>query len=308
MAARVTRRARARTLAASSFRAALAPPLFVVLWSSGFIGAKLGVPYVEPFTFLSLRFAFVLALMLPLALNAKWPATSREAAHIGVAGALIQGGTLGGCFSAVFHGMPAGVAALILGLQPIVTAFAAAPFLRERVTATQWLGLVLGFGGVMLVTWQKMSLEGLTPISIAWAVLGLFSITAGTVYQKRYCPSFDLRTGSVIQFAVSLAIVLPLAYATETMKIDWTGKLVFALAWLVLVLSIGAISLLFYLIEHGEATRVASLFYLTPITTAAMAYFIFGETLRAMALAGMVIGIIGVALVLRKPELATPEP
>jgi len=297
-------------MTAHSFRTALAPPLFVVLWSSGFIGAKLGVAYVEPFTFLSLRFAFVLALMLPLALvfRAKWPATPREAAHIGIAGALIQGGYLGGCFSAVFHGMPAGVTALIVGLQPIVTAFAAAPFLKERVTAIQWLGLALGFGGVVLVMWQKISLEGLTPASIGWAVLALLSITAGTVYQKRYCPSFDLRTGSVIQFAVALGLLLPLAYVTETMQVDWTGRFVFALAWLVLVLSIGAISLLFYLIEHGEATRLASLFYLTPISTAAMAYFIFGETLRILALAGMVIGIIGVALVLRKPELATPEP
>lgn len=295
----------------SSFRwAALAPPLFVVLWSTGFIASKLGVAHVEPFTLLSLRFVFVIALMLPLAfaLRAKWPKTRREAAHIAVAGALIQGGYLGGCFSAVFHGMPAGVISLIVGIQPIVTAFAAAPFLKERVTPTQWLGLALGFGGVVLVMWEKMTLEGLNAVSIAWGVLALFSITAGTVYQKRNCPAFDLRTGSVIQFAMSLALLLPLAYATESMKVNWTGELVFALAWLVLVLSIGAISLLFFLIERGEATRVASLFYLTPLTTAAMAYFIFGERLHTMALAGMVIGIVGVALVVRKPELATPEP
>ena len=290
--------------------AALAPPLFVLLWSTGFIGAKLGTPYVEPFTFLSLRFVLVLLLMLPLALvlRAKWPASGREAAHIGVAGALIQGGYLGGCFAAIHHGMPAGVVALIVGLQPIVTAFAAAPLLNERVTSLQWLGLGLGFGGVVLVMWEKMSLEGLTPASIAWGVLALASITAGTVYQKRFCPAFDLRTGSVIQFAVSLALLLPLAYLTETMRVQWTGELVFALGWLVLVLSIGAISLLFYLIQRGEATRVASLFYLTPATTAAIAFFVFGETLGAMALAGMVIGIIGVALVVRKPDLATPEP
>jgi len=290
--------------------AALAPPLFVLLWSTGFIGAKLGTPYVEPFTFLSLRFVLVLLLMLPLALalRARWPASGREAAHIATAGALIQGGYLGGCFAAIHHGMPAGVIALIVGLQPIVTAFAAAPLLNERVSALQWLGLGLGFGGVVLVMWEKMSLEGLTAASIAWGVLGLGSITAGTVYQKRYCPAFDLRTGSVIQFAVSLALLLPLAYATETMQVHWTGELAFALGWLVLVLSIGAISLLFYLIERGEATRVASLFYLTPATTAAIAYFVFGEKLGAMALAGMVIGIIGVALVVRKPGLATPEP
>ena len=268
------------------------------------------MPYVEPFTFLSLRFAFVLALMVPLAflLRAKWPATPREAGHIAVAGALIHAGYLAGCFAAVYHGMPAGIIALIVGLQPIVTAFAAAPFLGERVTVVQWVGLALGFGGLVLVMWQKITLDGLGAVSIAFGVLALFSMTAGTIYQKRFCPTFDLRAGSVIQFTAALAILLPLALLFETMEVKWSGELVVALAWLVLVLSIGAISLLFYLIERGEATRVATLFYLTPLTTAAMAYFIFGERLSALAMLGMVIGIIGVALVIRKPDLVVPEP
>ncbi len=287
-----------------------APGLFVVLWSTGFIGAKLGVPYVEPFTFLILRFVFVLALMLPLALllHARWPSSMRETGHIAVAGALIQGGYLGGCFAAVAHGMPAGVIALIVGLQPILTAFAAAPLLGETVSALQWAGLVLGFGGVALVVWQKFSLQGLDAASIAWGLTALVSITAGTLYQKRFCPSFDLRSGSVIQFGAAFVLLLPLALVTETMRVNWSGEFMFALAWLVLVLSIGAISLLFTLIEHGEATRVSSLFYLTPLTTAAMAYFMFGEKLSLAALVGMVIGVIGVALVIRKPGLATPEP
>ena len=288
----------------------VAPGLFVVLWSTGFIGAKLGVPYVEPFTFLILRFVFVLALMLPLALilRARWPQSPREAGHIAVAGALMQGGYLGGCFAAVAHGMPAGVIALVVGLQPILTAFAAAPLLGETVSAIQWTGLVLGFGGVALVVWQKFSLQGLDAISVAWGLMALVSITAGTLYQKRYCPSFDLRAGSVIQFGAGLLLLGPLALATETMQVKWSGEFIFALAWLVLVLSIGATSILFTLIEHGEATRVSSLFYLTPLTTAAMAYFIFGEKLSLAALIGMVIGVIGVALVIRKPGLATPEP
>ena len=289
---------------------AVAPGLFVVLWSTGFIGAKLGVPYVEPFTFLVLRFIFVIALMLPLALmlRARWPQSPRETGHIAVAGVLMQGGYLGGCFAAVAHGMPAGVIALVVGLQPILTAFAAAPLLGETVSAMQWAGLVLGFGGVALVVWQKISLQGLDVVSIAWGLTALVSITAGTLYQKRFCPSFDLRTGSVIQFGAGLLLLGPLALATETMHVDWSGEFVFALAWLVLVLSIGATSILFTLIEHGEATRVSSLFYLTPLTTAAMAYFIFGEKLSLAALTGMVIGVVGVALVIRKPGLATPEP
>ena len=281
-----------------------------MLWSTGFIGAKLGVPYAEPFTFLLLRFVFVIALMLPLALvlRARWPQSPRETAHIAVAGGLIQGGYLGGCFAAVAHGMPAGVIALMVGLQPVLTAFAAAPLLGESVSALQWAGLVLGFGGVALVVWQKIFLQGLDAISIAWSLVALIGITAGTLYQKRYCASFDLRAGSVIQFGAGLLILAPLALAAETMQVKWTGEFIFALAWLVLVLSIGATSILFTLIEHGEATRVSSLFYLTPLTTAAMAYFIFGEKLNLAALTGMVIGVIGVALVIRKPGLATPEP
>ncbi len=287
-----------------------APALFVLLWSTGFIGAKLGVPYAEPFTFLCLRFGLVLVLMVPLALvlRARWPRTGREGAHIAVAGTLMHGGYLGGCFAAVYHGMPAGVIALVVGLQPIVTAFAAAPLLGERTSGVQWLGLVLGFGGVVLVMWEKLGLQELNAASIAASLIALASITAGTIYQKRYCPSFDLRSGSVIQFAAALLVLLPLALITETVTVTWSAEFVFALAWLVLVLSIGAISLLFHLIEHGEATRVSSLFYLTPLTTAAMAWAMFGETLNAVALTGMVIGIAGVALVVRKPGLATPEP
>jgi drug/metabolite transporter (DMT)-like permease len=287
-----------------------APGLFVLLWSTGFIGAKLGVPYAEPFTFLCLRFAFVIALMLPLALllHVRWPGSLREGGHIAVSGALIHGGYLAGCFAAVYHGMPAGMVALVVGLQPIVTAFAAAPLLAERVSPLQWVGLVLGFFGVLLVMWDKLAGDALSGASIAWSVLALFSITSGTLYQKRYCPSFDLRAGALIQFGAALALLLPLALVVETREVRWTGEFIVALAWLVLVLSIGAISLLFHLIQHGEATRVASLFYLTPLTTAAMAYFLFGEQLGVAALTGMFIGIAGVALATRRPEIVAPEP
>ena len=268
------------------------------------------MPYAEPFTFLCLRFAFVIALMLPLAflLHVRWPENARDGAHIAVSGALIHGGYLSGCFAAVYHGMPAGMVALVVGLQPIVTAFAAAPLLDERVGPVQWLGLALGFGGVLLVLWDKLSVDALSGVSIAWALLALVSITAGTLYQKRYCPKFDLRAGSLIQFSAALVLLLPLALYTETREVEWSGEFVFALAWLVLVLSLGAISLLYHLIEHGEATRVASLFYLTPLTTAVMAYFLFDEKLTALALAGMFVGITGVALATRKPDVVAPEP
>ena len=289
---------------------ALAPALFVILWSSGFIGARMGVQYAEPFTVLLLRFSVVLSIMLPLSLllRVSWPQSKGEAGHIAIAGILMQGGYLSGCFSAVYHGMPAGMIALITGLQPILTAFAAAPLLGERVSRMQWLGLALGFGGVAMVVWPKIGLQGLDPVSVAWALEALCAITAGTLYQKRYCPSFDLRAGSVIQFVAAFAVLLPLALLTETMHIEWNARFVFAIGWLALVLSIGAVSLLFVLIKHGEATRVSSLFYLTPLATAAMAWFAFEEQLDWLALTGMLIGVTGVALVLRKPQAIANEP
>ena len=289
---------------------ALAPALFVILWSSGFIGARMGVQYAEPFTVLLLRFSVVLSIMLPLSLllRVNWPQSKGEAGHIAIAGILMQGGYLSGCFSAVYHGMPAGMIALITGLQPILTAFAVAPLLGERVSRMQWLGLALGFGGVAMVVWPKIGLQGLDPVSVAWALEALCAITAGTLYQKRYCPSFDLRAGSVIQFVAAFAVLLPLALLTETMHIEWNARFVFAIGWLALVLSIGAVSLLFVLIKHGEATRVSSLFYLTPLATAAMAWFAFEEHLDWLALTGMLIGVTGVALVLRKPQAIANEP
>jgi len=286
----------------SRLPAAAVPALFVLLWSTGFIGARLGLPHAGPLTFLTLRYVAVIALMLPLALllRARWPSTPGAARHIAVAGILIQGGYLGGVFSAVHAGMSAGVVALIVGMQPLLTAAAAGRLLGERVALLQWGGLALGLAGVALVVWQKMSLDGMSMHSLALALLALASITLGMLYQKRYCPSFDPRTGSVIQFAAALAVTLPLALALETMRVEWTLEFVIALGWLVLVLSAGATTLLFRLIERGAATRVTSLFYLTPAVTAVMAWLMFDETLSLLAVAGMLLAVAGVALVNRE--------
>jgi len=280
------------------------PGLFVLLWSTGFVGAKFGLPYAEPLTFLLLRFAGVVALMLPLALamRAAWPATWNQAGHVAVVGVLMQGGYLGGVFCSIHLGMSAGVSALIVGVQPILTAFASAPLFGEKLRARQWAGLVLGFGGVLLVVLGRSALSGITPATLALSLLALVSITAGTLYQKRYCGAVDLRTGSVIQFCAAALVLLPLALAFETMRVDWTVEFIGALAWLVLVLSIGAISLLYILIRTGAATRVASFFYLVPPVTALMAYFIFGETLSFLAMAGMALAAIGVALVVYRRQ------
>jgi drug/metabolite transporter (DMT)-like permease len=280
------------------------PGLFVFLWSTGFVGAKYGLPYAEPLTFLLLRLALVVTLMLALALamRAAWPATIKQIGHVAVAGVLMQGGYLSGVFCSIHLGMSAGVSALIVGIQPILTAFASAPLFGERLRVRQWSGLVLGFGGVLLVVLGRSALSGITPATLALSILALISITVGTLYQKRYCGGVDLRTGSVIQFSAAGLVLLPMALAFETMQVRWTGEFVFALLWLVLALSIGAISLLYVLIRKGAATKVTSFFYLVPPTTALMAYAMFGETLSAVAMAGMALAAIGVALVVYRRQ------
>lgn len=279
----------------------LMPGTFVVLWASGFIGGKLGLLYAEPATFLLLRFALVVALMLPLALlwRAPWPATLGQVAHIGVAGVLIQACYLGGVFAAIHHGISAGLIALIVGLQPVLTAFVAAPLLGERVSPRQWAGLLLGLAGVALVVMQNTSLSGVTPVSAGFALLALAGITMGTMYQKRFCGSFDLRAGSVIQFVAAGIALAPFALLFETREVKWSPALLFALGWLVLVLSIGAISLLALLIRRDAVTKVVSLMYLTPPVTAVMAWLVFGETLSIQALLGLGLAAVGVAIVVR---------
>ncbi len=272
------------------------PLLFVVLWSTGFIGAKLGLPDAEPLTLLSLRYAAVLLLMgvVVVLTRAPWPRTKRECMHIAVSGLLVHAVYLGGVFTAIRLGLPAGVTALVVGLQPVLTALGAGLFLHERVRPTQWAGLALGLAGVVLVVAHKVG--GAVIALLAPAVLALVGITAGTLYQKRFCPSFDLRTGSVIQFLPCLLVTAFVAWRSETMVVHWTPAFLFALGWLVLVLSLGAVSLLNMLIRSGSAVNLASLFYLTPPTTALIAWAMFGETLTGLALVGMGLTVFGVWL------------
>lgn len=281
------------------------PVFFVLLWSTGFIVAKFGLPYAPPLTFLLLRFIGVLLILVPLVLllKAPWP-SGRQTRHIAIAGVLLQAGYLSGVWAAIKLGMPAGLSALIVGMQPILTAFAA-PLLGERVRPVQWLGLLFGLGGVALVVAAKVHLVGLSPGSIALSVMALLSITAGTLYQKRYCPHFDLRTGTAIQFTASLLVLMPAAIWFEDWTpafaaVAWTPRFVGALLWSVLVLSIGAIFLLFVLIRRSNATQVTSLLYLTPPTTAVMAWLMFGEAFNLMGVAGMLLAVIGVMFVVRK--------
>ena len=282
------------------------PVIFVVLWSTGFVGAKYGLPYAEPFTFLLWRFVIVALLLLvaALALRAPWPATRAEFGHIAVAGILVHAVYLGGVFSAIHQGISAGEMALIAGLQPVLTAAIAGPVLGERVSARQWAGFVLGFLGVMLVVYNRLAPGGAGTIGYLSAFLALGGITAGTLYQKRFSSHMDLRSGAVIQFSASAVLMAVLAPLTESMVVNWSGEFIFSLAWLVLVLSLGAISLLYLLIRHGEAARVTSMFYLVPPMTALMAYALFGERLGVVALVGMGLVVVGVALVVVRPRQA----
>ena len=276
------------------------PFLFVFLWSTGFIGAKYGLPYAEPLSFLLTRYGFVIALMTAIALatRAPWPKEPKQWLHIGVSGVLVHAIYLGGVFVAIKHGLPAGITALVVGMQPLLTAFGAGWLLGEKVSGRQWGGLALGFVGVGLVVSGKLGDGALGPMLIP-ALIALLGITVGTLYQKRFCAKFDLRTGSVIQF-VPTAVLTAIAVALyEDYKIEWTGQFAFALGWLVLVLSIGAISLLNLLIRSGSAVNVASLFYLTPLSTALIAWVIFGENLTLTAAFGMLLAVSGVYLVAR---------
>lgn len=291
-------------LASNGMFLALTPAVFVILWATGFIGAKFGMPYAPPLKFLLWRFLAVIVLMgaIALATRAAWP-RGVQFWHVAAAGVLLQAGYLGGVFVSIDLGMSAGLSALIVSLQPILTAVAG-PLFGERVTRRQWLGFLLGLGGVALVVSHKLvpaaGMAALSGAAVACSVLALLSITAGTLYQKRYCGAQDLRTQSVVQFIAAGLVLLPLSLWFETRPVVWNASFVFAVAWLVIVLSLGAISLLFLLIRRGAATQVSSLMYLVPPVTAVIAWIMFDEVLQPQAIAGMVVAVAGVALVMRR--------
>jgi drug/metabolite transporter (DMT)-like permease len=279
-----------------------APAVFVVLWASGFVGAKMGLAYAEPMTFLSLRMIAVVALLaVVIALTRpKWPDRA-GIAHSAVTGALVHGCYLGGVFASIENGLSAGLIALVVSLQPVLTSTLANRWLGERVLPRQWLGLALGVGGVYLIVHEKIATGETTPLAWAFAVVALCGITVGTLYQKRFGGGIDWRAGFSVQYATAGAMFVIAAFLFETRAVHWTPQFIFALGWLVLVLSLGAIWLLYFLIRRAAATRVVSLFYLTPPVTALMAWLLFDERLKPLALLGMAICVVGVFLVNWRP-------
>jgi drug/metabolite transporter (DMT)-like permease len=279
------------------------PAVFVLIWSTGFVVARFGMPHSPPLHFLAVRYALSIAafvLWIVLA-RAPWPQDRAQWKHLAVTGVLIHAGYLGGVWAAVKHGLAAGTVSLIVGLQPVLTALWVSYTGQEhRIAPRQWLGLGLGLAGLLMVVWRKLFVGELDAFNLGLALFALASITAGTLYQKRHLKAHDVRTATCIQLMAALAVTAPLALL-EPEPMRWDPELIGAMAWSVLALTLGGSSLLFLLIQRGAATQVTSLLYLVPPCTALQAWWLFGESLSAQVLAGLAITAIGVALVVREP-------
>lgn len=291
------------------------PAVFVLIWSTGFIVAKFGLPYAPPLTFLMLRYVLsIICFLIWIRLaRAPWPREPQQWVHLAVTGMLMHAVYLGGVWMAIKGGMGSGLSALVVGLQPVLTALwisgtsvlgnPANATSHNRVTARQWMGLVLGLGGLLLVVSRKFGSGGeATVFTLACAVIALLGITAGTLYQKRFMKPTDVRTANVIQLAAALLVTLPLALL-ESGAIVWNGEFIGAMAWSVLALTLGGSSLLYLLIQRGAATSVTSLLYLVPPTTALMAWALFDESITMTTLVGTALTALGVSLVVRPAKL-----
>lgn len=283
----------------------MVPIIFVVLWSTGFIGAKLGLPYAEPFTFLAVRMAITLAILVPVVwlFVAERPQLS-TLGHSMVSGILIHACYLGAIFYAISQGMSAGISSLIVALQPLLTAFVAFLALGERITPKQILALLIALGGVILVLSPSITGgkggEGITLVNVACCCFAVLAISIGSVYQKHFGAATDMRLGAAAQYFGALIPLGLFAFLFETREIVWSGEFIFALGWLVFVLSLGAVSLLMFLIRRDSSAKTASLFYLVPVSTAIIAFFLFDEKLVPIQLLGMLIVIVSVASASRR--------
>jgi drug/metabolite transporter (DMT)-like permease len=280
------------------------PASFVVLWATGFIGARYAMPWAEPFTFLAVRFvlAAILLAVLTTVLGSR-KASRAEACHAAVAGVLMHGVYLGAVFWAIHRGMPAGFSALIVGLQPLITAVLAGKFLGEAILPRHWTGLAVGLVGVVIVLWPKLGAVsgGVTAATLTASFISVLAMSAGTVWQKRFASGGDLVTATMWQYVGGAALMALASLAFETRTVTINAELIFAMAWLVLVLSIGAIFLLMVMIRDGEMSKVASLFYLVPAVTAVIAWALFGEHLNLLQIVGMAIATLGVGLATARP-------
>lgn len=282
------------------------PAVFVLIWSTGFIVARYAMPHAPPLKFLAVRYALSSACFLVWVMAARvaWPRSRAQVLHLAVTGVLMQAAYLGGVWAAVKAGMGSGLVALLVGIQPVLTAVWMS-FHGGRIAPRQWLGLVLGFAGLALMVTRKLGQGGeVSALTLSLALLALLSITAGTLYQKRFVAPCDVRSASAVQQLAALAVTLPLALLLEHLSIEWTLGSIGAMAWSVVALTLGGSSLLYMLIQRGTATAVTSLLYLVPPCTAVMAWLLFGEPITVLTVAGIALTAIGVSLVVRVPRAA----
>ena len=277
--------------------------MFVLLWSTGFVGARYGLPYADPFLFLAVRLALAAAVLAVAAAAMRTRVTLEQARRAAVSGLLLHAAYLGGVFWAISRGTPAGISAVVVSLQPVLVAALAVRFLDERLLRRQWVGLVLGLVGVCLVLGPALG-GALPVVGVLACLVALAGGTAGTLWQKRHGDGIPLLWGTAVQYAAATVVLLALSLLVEPGRIEWTGKFIAAMAWLVVVLSIGAVLLLLVLLRSGTASSVSSLLYLVPPATAVEAYLLFGERLAPLSLVGVVVVAVGVALVVRPPRPA----
>ncbi|KJY82833.1 multidrug transporter [Vibrio galatheae] len=288
----------------------LIPFVFVVLWASGFVGARFGLQYAEPATLLALRMVSNVALFLVLivVLRRKLP-TGKAMLHSAIVGMLIHGFYLGGTYIAIDLGMPAGLSSLLVGLQPILTALLLVSMVGHSFKASQWLGLLLGFVGISLVLMGKVDWqdEAHKTAAVTLCLISLLGITLGTLYQKKFCQGVDMVGSATVQYFAAGLMFIPYALSFETMHIDWSYPFVFTMIWLVVVLSCIAILLLLYMVEHGASSSVASVFYLVPPTTAIQAWIMFGESFDSLGVFGFMCAAVAVYLVAKAPSFGTSK-
>lgn len=287
------------------------PAVFVLIWSTGFIVARYGMPHAPPFSFLAMRYAFSIfcfSIWIYLA-KVKWPQTRQEFLHLSITGILMHAGYLGGVWAAVKAGMGSGLSALIVGFQPVLTAIwlsSRGVSAENKISQRQWMGLILGFLGLLLVVWRKLTqgsaLDHVNWVNLSFAMMALLSITLGTLYQKSFVKPCDVRSANTIQLMAALVVTSPLAFL-ETEAIQWNAELWGAMAWSVLGLTLGGSSLLYLLIQKGAAASVTSLMYLVPPCTAILAWFLFDEPITLVTLIGIALTAWGVSWVVRAPKV-----
>jgi drug/metabolite transporter (DMT)-like permease len=292
------------TTTTSAFGDRLLAWYFVIVWGSGYLATKAGLQYAAPFTFLCLRFAFGVVCMLPIVLvvRAAWPRSGRELLHVLVAGLLMHAVNLGGSHYAQYLGLSAGIVALMLSVQPLLTAMIAARWMGEMLNRTQWFGIALGLAGVALIVWHKIDVRVMTGASLLAVSVSVVGITLGTLYQRRFCPNIDLRTGALLQFAAALVALAPLSYLVEGARVRWAWQVAASVGFLVIFASILAVNALHLLMRRGQATRVSSLLYLTPIIAVILEYLLFGVVPSGLSAVGIGVTSAGVALVFWRPR------